>query len=99
MCFPLLAVAAVASVGLGVAQTVMSADAASEAAQSQKDQLAIQAQTNAQNAALAKQNEDTALSTAKTNSDQLLALTAENATARQQISDLNVGMMKSISNF
>lgn len=99
MCFPLLAIAAVASVGLGVANTVMSANAASKAAQSQKDQLAIQAQVNAQNAALAKQNEDTALSTAKENSDKLLALTKENATSEQAITDINVGLATGISNF
>lgn len=99
MCIPLLAVAAIGSLGLGVAQTVMGANAAKKNAQSQKDQLAIQAAANEKNAALAKQNASTALSTAKTNSDTLLKLTAENATARQQISDINVGLANSISNF
>ena len=99
MCFPLLAIAAVGSLALGVANTVMSANAASKAAQSQKDQLAIQAQVNAQNAELAKQNEAVALSTAKTNSDNLLALTKNNAIQEQNITDINVGIATGISNF
>jgi hypothetical protein len=99
MCLPLLAVAAVASIGLGAANTVMSANAAGKAAKSQKEQLAIQAQTNAANSELAKQNAATALSVADTNAKKLLALTAENATARQAITDINVGLATSISNF
>lgn len=99
MCLPLVAIAAVASVGLGIAGTVMNANAASKAAQSQKDQLAIQAQTNAANAALARQNEDVALATGKSNSDNLLALTKNNAIQEQKITDINVGIASGISNF
>lgn len=98
MCIPLIAVA-LGGLALGVANTVMSASAASKAAQSQKDQLAIQSQTNAANSELAKQNAETALRVADVNSKNLLALTAENATARQSITDINVGLATSISNF
>ena len=99
MAFTLIAALAAASLGLGVASTVMNADAASKQAQSQKDQLAIQAQTNAANAELARQNEDEALSVAKTNSDNLLALTKNNAIQEQNITDINVGIATGISNF